>query len=262
MRIYRIAAMFKTFGFEEKIIKSFQQHYRKVLGMLKDPSMERQADEQFAKNKEVYFGAADIADALRPIIEHYGDPKIVPNEIHFIVAHPDLDNYTSAGSFVMDYEGGCWLTKVATDFKHINFDSNFERVISHEVQHFIKAIYKGSMDNSRAEGMGRMDEHFADEWEIQAHAMTIAKDCIGSIRRFIEVAIEGRTPERADQIKASMQRNKMDLLKSHLPKFVKEFFKLVESNIGEKFSPELRRQYYEHSYRDFNSLFDEMIASI
>jgi len=55
MRIYRIAAMFKTFGFEEKIIKSFRQHYRKVLGMLKDPSMERQADEQFAKNKEVYF---------------------------------------------------------------------------------------------------------------------------------------------------------------------------------------------------------------
>lgn len=265
MKIFRIAAMFKTFGLEDKLVKSFMQHHKKLLSAMKDPKVRRKYQRQYFKDKEIHIGSANISDFLAPIIEHYGEPKFMPRRVKFIIARPDhpINKGGDASAFfALGEDGSCSIIKVALNFENIDFDFSFENTIAHETQHFLKSLYYGSLpDYHAAEGGWQIPEYYGDEWEIQAYAMNIARGAIDSIRTVFFAGMENKTPERREKIKASMSNNRMNLASSFLVKSVNKFFEDVEEQTKEEFTPELRKQYYREAFRDFNSMFEEMLTS-
>jgi len=262
MKINRIAAMFKTFGLEEKLEESFKQHYKKVMNMIKDPSVKENAYSTFSEHKAISLGMANISNSLQPIIEHYGYPKVLPKRVRFLVSHPDdPQSKNSDAYFVMSNEEDCILSITSEDFEDIELDSRLRGLIEHETQHFLKAIYYGSMTEYKASGEGWTVDYFSDDWEIQAYAMNIAKEAIKEVQDFIEAAVSGQPRERIEQIKASMSRNKMDLLSTFMVNKANSFFNDIEESSDIKLSPMLRKKYLQAAFRDFNTLFNPMISS-
>jgi len=265
MKITRIAAMFKTFGLEDKLSQSFKQHYKRMLREMKDPSVRRKYQRLFFKDKEIYLGSANLSELLAPIVEHYGQPKYLPKRIKFIIVRDDHPINAEGGAnafFSVGDDGTYTIIKVAMSFSNIEFDSAFEDTIAHETQHFLKSLYQGEIPENYAEaGAGQIAQYYGDEWEIQAYSTVIVRHVIESLTTYISMGIEGKSKERTDVILNSMERNKMDLLSSFLIRAVNDFFKQVEERTGDRFSPELRKEYYKHTYRDFNTSFSDMIAS-
>ena len=263
MRIYRIAAMFKTFGLEEKLSQSFKQHYKRMLRSFKDPAERKKYQMQFYKKKQIRLGSANISRLLEPIIEHYGEPKILPKQISFIIVSPEhpINAEIDANAFLAISKDGSYnIVKVALNFENIDFDYSFENTITHEVQHFLKSLYYGEVSSTYAlEGGIEIERYYGDEWEIQAYAMNIAKGAVESIQTFMEVSADNKSREWIEEMKGNIMGNKIDLAKTFLYKSVNKFFKDIEGQTKGEFSPGLKRQYYEHSFRDFSSLFDSMI---
>jgi hypothetical protein len=264
MRIYRIAAMFQTFGLEDKLVNSFDRHYKNFLRRVSNPTVRRKELRDFNKSKLLHLGSSNIGDALKSIVEHYGSPQLnLPNRILFALSHPMHPTFKGGANayFGINEENGVfYIVKPAADPLNVSFDYDFENTIAHEVQHFLRSLYEGGLTGAHTEGQGEMARYYGNPWEIQAYAANIARNAVDSIKTVFEVGLKNKTPERIDYLKENAKRNKDQFAKSFLLKSVINFFQQTEEETGEKFSEDLRKQYYQASLRDFSKLFDQLFA--
>jgi len=267
MIIYKIAAMFQTFGLEDKLAVSFARHYNDFLRKVANPTVRRKELRDFNKSKLLHLGSSNIGDALKPIVEHYGAPQLnLPNRILFALSHPMHPTFKGGANAyfgINEEDGVFYIVKSAADLLNVSLDYDFENTIVHEVQHFLRSLYEGGMTETHTEGVGgagEIERYYGNPWEVQAYAANIARGAVNSIKTVFETGSRGKTPERIESIKEGMQGNKKQFVQHFLLKSIVNFFQQTEEQIGEKFSDDLRKQYYQASLRDFDKLFDQLFV--
>jgi len=261
MRIYRLAAMFKTFGFEDKLCQSFKSHYiKKISGQ---PSSPEEIMDRFNDKKFLYLGESNISEGIKPIVDHYGYPQVdIPKKIYFGLLHPGNPSFPSNASafFYMGSDGVCYILKVTSDPFNVVFDVAFDNTIRHETQHFLRSLYEGFGSHLSAEKDGGIDGYYGDAWEVQAYSGNIANSAMENIKSVFGPKMVNKSPERIEEIKNNLRKNKGLFTSSFLVKSIQRFFDDIELGEDGKLSPEIKRKYYKSAYRDFSRLFDEYFS--
>lgn len=190
MRIYRIAAMFQTFGLEDKLVNSFDRHYKNFLRRVSNPTVRRKELRDFNKSKLLHLGSSNIGDALKPIVEHYGAPQLnLPNRILFALSHPMHPTFKGGANAyfgINEEDGVFYIVKSAADPLNVSSDYDFENTIAHEVQHFLRSLYEGGLTGAHTEGQGEIARYYGNPWEVQAYAANIARNAVDSIKTVFE----------------------------------------------------------------------------
>jgi len=260
MRIYRIAAMFKTFGLEDELLRSFESHYKKMKS--DSSSNPDEVMDRYSSKKFLYLGGEDITKAMESIIDNYGYPQVeIPKKIYFGLIHPDNPKFPSDASafFYGGSDGVFYILKVEPNPFNVVIDDAFYNTIRHETQHFLRYLYDGARKHSSPEkDNGEIESYYGSPWEIQAYAGNIANAAINNIKTVIGYGMENKSPEHIEKVKGNMRKKKDMLASSFLVKSLKRFFDGIEA---EKEIPyDIKKKYYQSAYRDFSRLFDEYFA--
>lgn len=244
-------ASFQTFNLEDKIINSFTRSFKNYIA--KNGLKSTQAF--LTKNHSIQIGSANISEALKPIIEHYGKPQSdLPKRIDFVFLTPDNPFVTQTTNAVFTKLNGKFLIgKVIDNLSEFTIDDTFKNSMAHEIQHLLKALYEGRIQDTR-------ENYYEQDWEIQAIANNIARNAIESLKNVYNMRIRNMSKEQAHRILLRLGENRNELISMYLVNSVKDYFKEAEKRSGKRMSDEARRKYYIGSIRNFNRMLDEFIG--
>ena len=263
MTNYRTAAMFKTFGLEEKLTKSFVSHWRSLIRRARDPIERRKMLRKFRMGKPVYIGGSNVKQILQAIVEHYGEPQLrVPSRVLFGIMRregTDEAGYSTEANFLIDSVNGDFYILIASS-GIFDIPTDIASMIEHETQHFIKSLYEGRISPDKDSG-SIIESHYGDPWEIQAYAGNIAKTSAIEMTSMFEMRAEGKSEALILGMKKQMLHDKDYFVKNFFLPKINRFFKEIETYYKESFPVELKREYYQAALRDFSRLFDEYFSA-
>jgi len=264
MEITKISQrMFETFGLEDKVLASFQRHHsdfvREYIVAKSD------VKKQFKKDKSFFLGSLNILDSLKPIFERHGKPhtKVIPKRLDFYITHTSQAVGKLSGGEVSGYfsnDGSRYLiAKMTSDPFVLDSEGNLNITIAHEVQHFIKSLYAGNHPHSAAEKEGLIEGYYEKPEEIQAYALTIAKNAVNLLKEMYAIRIDNKGAEFASRILYKMEQTQNDMARTYLARSVLKFFTSREEKYGGKFNDEVKKRYYKAAWHNFMVLFSQFI---
>lgn len=253
--------MFETFGLEEKIHRSFIRHFKEFVKSNEINALQK----EFELKKSVYVGSSVLGNSIKPIIEKYGEPKIeFPKRLDFILMNRNHLSAGTSGAFFLYYQNRFIIGKVLNNISDFYEIKDFEYSISHELQHFLTAIYTGETSPKYAlepRKTNKFKRYYGDEWEVRSYSTVIALKAINTINDTYEFRtrkMDKLDPERA-KILDKMSQNRMALLTSYINANLQSFFAHVEEKKKKKMPDDIKQAYYLATVGNFKRLFDKWI---
>ncbi len=265
MKIYKIAdAPFQTFGLEDMVYDSFMRHYQAVT----NPKMLEKNQKFLNKEKGAVIGSINIRNYVDKIIEHYGKPKSpIPYQMVLSIFSPKSSEGEKFGATMSHDQGRFELGITLLSPKITDIDtSNLKERIGHELEHFLKAVYRGTASyyNKTKDFLKNpinetgKEYYYNDPREIQAYSKQIALEQIAELENTYKFRVEN-APRKAPEIIANMENNKEKITKSMLILRVKKFLNKIEIDTKKQLLPETKKAYYIATMRGFSMLFNEFI---
>ena len=255
--------MFETFDLVEKIQRSFVRHYKEFMRGRSPDEVER----EFQKKKSLFIGSSLLGDAIEPIKEKYGEPKVAfPKKIDFLLMQRNHPSAKDTSAFFMYYQGSFFIGKVLDSVFDFNEVKDFNYSIEHELQHFLMSIYGEQTLPDYARDRSKpltLNRYYGDPWEVQSHSTEIARKALDTVIELYDFRTRkmAKTPQDAIRILDNLDRSKESFINSYVSRDVANFVSKQEAKKKESFPLDLIEKYKKATYGNFIRMIDKWIGS-